>query len=155
MSSEWMGRYRPLVAQLVRHGNLAVKALKHRDALAPGVLLSSTEWQVLETVIEHELQVTNMNRLAEGIGIPQSTFSKTVTYLCGQGLVEKYQTANNKKNVILRPTELALKVYESQSRVLEEHVFAPFFRELEDVGDRELEAMTRALERLNCGMDTE
>ena len=90
MTSEWMGRYRPLVAALVKHGNMAVNNLKHRTEIVPGVRLSSTEWQVLESVIEHELQVTNMNRLAEEIGIPQSTFSKTVSYLCGLGLVEKY-----------------------------------------------------------------
>lgn len=153
MSSEWMGRYRPLVAALVKHGNTAVKGLKVRSEPVPGVKLSATEWQVLETVIEHGLQVTNMNRLAELIGIPQSTFSKTVSYLCGLELVEKYQTANNKKNVILRPTELALEVYRVQSGFLKEMVFEGFFRELEQVDDAALAALTRAVERLNGGME--
>lgn len=153
MSSEWMGRYRPLVAALVKHGNTAVNGLRLRSEPVPGVKLSATEWQVLETVIEHGLQVTNMNRLAELIGIPQSTFSKTVSYLCGQGLVEKYQTSNNKKNVILRPTELAQEVYRVQSDFLKKRVFEGFFRELEQVDDAALAALTRAVERLNGGME--
>lgn len=153
MASEWMGRYRPLVAALVKHGNVAVNGLKHRSEPIPGVRLTATEWQVLETVIEHELQVTNMNRLAERIGIPQSTFSKTVSYLCGQGLVEKYQTANNKKNVILQPTELAREVYSVHSGFLKEKVFERFFCALENIDDAALDVMTKAVEYLNGGME--
>ena len=152
MTSEWMGRYRPLVAALVKHGNMAVNNLKHRTEIVPGVRLSSTEWQVLESVIEHELQVTNMNRLAEEIGIPQSTFSKTVSYLCGLGLVEKYQTASNKKNVILQPTDLAREVYRRYSLLLQENVFGDFFRELERADDDTLNKLTKAIESLNQKM---
>jgi len=152
MGSEWMGRYRPLVAALVKHGNIAVNGLKHREEPVPGVRLSANEWQVLETVIEHQLEVTNMNRLAERIGIPQSTFSKTVSYLCAQALVEKYQTATNRKNVILKPTELAMQVYTAYSRVLEEHMFRSFFRKLESLDDGALETVTQALEDLNRDM---
>ena len=152
MSSEWMGRYRPLVAALVRHGNIAINGLKHRGEPLPGVKLSATEWQVMETVIEHQLEVTNMNRLAERIGLPQSTFSKVVSYLCGQGLVEKYQTATNRKNVILKPTELALQVYEAHSKVLEEQMFRGFFRDLDGLDDDALDTVIRALEGLNQRM---
>ena len=148
MSSEWMGRYRPLVAALVRHGNMAINGVKHRDEVYDGVKLSPTEWQVLESVIEHQLEVVNMNALAGRMGLPQSTFSKTVSYLCAQGLVEKYQTANNKKNVILKPTELALKVYETHSGVLEEYYFGSFFKVLEPLDDEAIGIVTRAIETL-------
>lgn len=153
MQSEWMGRYRPLVAALVKHSNINSKYSKNKSDNGNGVQLSANEWQVLETVIEHQHEVTNMNRLSEAIGLPQSTFSKTVKYLCSVGLVEKYQTATNRKNVILKPTAPALAIYEKHSAVLERYIFNEFFRQLEAIGDKDLQTFVRAIESLNVALD--
>lgn len=153
MYSDWMGRYRPLVAALVKHGNISIKKVKQRSDNGNGIMLSATEWQVLEAVIEHQHEVTNMNRLIESIGLPQSTFSKTVKYLCEQGLVEKYQTSTNRKNVILKPTELAMEVYRNHSAVLERFIFQDFFQQLEGISNKDLSAFIHALESLNAILD--
>lgn len=149
MQSEWMGRYRPLVAALVKHSNINTKLGKNRSENECGVPLSANEWQVLETVIEHQHEVSNMNRLAEAIGLAQSTFSKTVKYLCGIGLVEKYQTATNRKNVILKPTPTALELYERHSAVLAQYVFRDFFHQLESIQDKDLQTLIHAIDALN------
>lgn len=153
MQSEWMGRYRPLVAALVKHSNINTKLGKNRSETEIGIPLTANEWQVLETVIEHQHEVSNMNRLAEAIGIPQSTFSKTVKYLCGAGLVEKYQTATNRKNVILKPTTLACDLYEKHAAILAQYVFGDFFRQLEQIGDEDLQTVIHAIEMLNHALD--
>lgn len=153
MQSEWMGRYRPLIAALVKHSNINSKHSKNKSDNGNGVQLSANEWQVLETVIEHQNEVTNMNRLAEAIGLPQSTFSKTVKFLCSIGLVEKYQTATNRKNVILKPTTPALAIYEKHSVVLNQYIFSDFFRQLDGIKDEDLQTFIRAIESLNAALD--
>ena len=153
MQSAWMGRYRALVAALVKHSNINTKLGKNRSETEIGIPLTANEWQVLETVIEHQHEVSNMNRLAEAIGIPQSTFSKTVKYLCGAGLVEKYQTSTNRKNVILKPTALACALYEKHAAVLEQYIFGDFFRQLEQIGDEDLQTVIHAIEMLNHALD--
>ena len=50
-SSDWMGRYRPLVSALVQHSNLFAHSGAKLEAV-PGCVLSSQEWQTLEYLIE-------------------------------------------------------------------------------------------------------
>ena len=115
MNTEWMGRYRPLVAELVRHTNIVQRALGIKSEIGEGISLSVQEWQVFEYIIEHADDDAHMNLISDRLGIPQSSFSKMIKTLCGCGLVDKYQMINNKKNIILRPSERGREIYEKRA----------------------------------------
>ena len=142
-----MGRYRPLVAALVRHSNITSRA--QNVDIGERVCISPVVWQVLEYLIEHEGEADCMNRISETLGIPQSSFSKIARQLTDLGLVERFRTASNRKNIILRPTEKAHRLYDSFSHTIFEHSFRPFFETLDAVDDEALACFTAALNRLN------
>ena len=147
-----MGRYRPLVAALVKHTNMVQRASGRTVCLADGVPLTAQEWQVFEYVLEHQDDDSCMNHISERLGIPQSTFSKIIKYLCEQGLVDKYQTETNRKNIILRPSADGADLYRQQAAVLGKELFGAFFQDLEDMSDEQLKHFTDALERLNTAL---
>ena len=53
MDSEWMGRYRNLVAALVQHSNIVMKASSEKAEVSRGIFLNPNEWQILEYLVEH------------------------------------------------------------------------------------------------------
>lgn len=152
MNTEWMGRYRPLVAALVRHANIVQRGTSAKTVIVEGISLSVQEWQVFEYIIEHLNDDAHMNLISNRLGIAQSSFSKIVKELCAYGLVEKYQMTNNKKNIILRPSELGFAVYDEHATYLNEHLFADFFRQFEPFSDEEILRISRAIETLNNQM---
>ena len=52
VGTEWMGRYRPLVAALVKHTNVVQRAAGRTVRLSEEVSLSTQEWQVFEYILE-------------------------------------------------------------------------------------------------------
>ena len=90
-----------------------------------------------------------MNDASSQLSIPQSTFSKTVKQLVEAGLVEKYQAVNNRKNIILRPTEKAIGVYSDFAQKHAKQIWQPFFDALKDVDDEDLHAVVRAIDVLD------
>ena len=150
MKAEWMGRYRDLVAMLVQHTNIVARSAFEAYEISEGVFLTHVGWQVLEYLMEHEDDVDCMNRVSECLGIPQSSFSKIARQLTDLKLVERYQRSGNRKSIILKPTPLAKKIYDRNSRFLLEQYFFPFFEKLEAVDDASLACVTEALAILNA-----
>lgn len=153
MESDWMGRYRPLVAALVRHANVSMSASGKRKGIGGGLELTSLEWQVLESIVEHRNKSISMTAISDSIGVAQSTFSKTAKKLCDMNLVEKYQAINNRKNIILRPTEDAIELYKSNSLRLQSDVFGGFFEKLSVISDKDLSVVIDAVQTLNDALD--
>ena len=149
MNTEWMGRYRPLVAALVRHTNTIQRTMSMKTEVYDGIRLTAQEWQVLEYIIEHLNDDAHMNLISERLGIPQSSFSKMVKVLCGYGLVDKYQMTVNRKNIILRPSDYGLRVYAENSPNVKKSTFVNFFSRLDSFSDEEIERFTKAIEALN------
>ena len=149
MGTEWMGRYRPLVAELVRHSNITQRFSTRRSQVAEGIVLNAQEWQVFEYILEHEDDDAYMNLISERLGIAQSTFSKIVKSLYSQGLVLKYQTNRNRKNIILRPSDKGREVYQNYSADLVSITFEGFFSSLKEFNDEEISRITGALRQLN------
>ncbi len=147
---EWMGRYRAVVAALVQHVNAVSKSgvalYTYED-----IYLTPNEWQVLEYIVEHREDDENMANMISSLAIPQSSFSRIQKKLCSMGLLERFQTLDNRKNVILKPTELALKAYAFHSEELYRLMFKPFFDELKDFSDEQLERFAHAIETLSKG----
>lgn len=65
-----MGRYRPLVAALVRHTNIVQRTFSKRAPLTEGISLTAQEWQVFEYILEHQEDDSCMNCISEQLGIP-------------------------------------------------------------------------------------
>lgn len=147
-----MGRYRPLVAALVKHTNVVQRAAGRTVRLSDELSLTVQEWQVFEYILEHQNDDSCMNLISERLGIPQSTFSKITKFLCQQGLVDKYQTEVNRKNIILRPSAAGAELYHRQVSTAGQQLFSGFFRDLEGLSDEQLAVFAAALEHLNAAL---
>lgn len=149
---DWMGRYRNLVSALVQHSNVVSKAGNERHYMYDGIYMTSNEWQVMEYIVEQRNQDERMILMSETLGIPQSSFSKIIKSMSALGLVERYRSVDNKKNIIVKPTPLALKVYDYHAQQSYDEVFKPFFDALEEVDDESLDKVTKAIELLSNGI---
>lgn len=148
METEWMGRYRHLIAALVRHVNVASTGNFERDDFGDGVLLRPISWQTLEYSIEHIDHTDSMTDIARSLGIPQSTFSKLVKELVSYGFVEKYIATNNRKNVILRPTEKGIAFFRRYNDERNIGLFTDFMAEMDSFSDEQIARFAHALETL-------
>lgn len=155
MAYEWMGRYRRLISAIVVHGNEYARQQNIKHEISDGLYLTPQEWQILEYIVEHADECNNMIYIADSLGIPQSTFSKTVKLLCELDLTEKFQSTTNKKNIILRPTEYAQKVYEENAKKLDNRMFHKFFETLDGMDDENIETFTLAIEALIAALREE
>lgn len=149
MQTEWMGRYRPLVAALVQHSNITARAAARSNEIGEGIFLNTVSWQTLEYLIEHGDDASCMTHIHEALGIPQSSFSKIARQLTDLGLVERYQSTANRKNIILKPSEKALRLYRSFSQRIYEKDFQPFFEDLDALDDESLAVIISALQAFN------
>ena len=148
---EWMGRYRPLVEQLVLNSHEARRAMKKKGDLGDGIWLNAVEWQVLEYVYEHE-EDEKMAHIYERIGLAQSSFSKCAKTLSDYGLIARYHKSDNRKEVIIKITDRGRKLYERFAGQLADSSWGDFFRELDALSDEDLEHVIRAMVLLNRGM---
>lgn len=149
---DWMGRYRNLVAAIVQHTNVITKAGNVSHFMYDGIYMTSNEWQVMEYIVEHRDDDEKMILMSEALGIPQSSFSKIIKRMSALGLVERYRSIDNKKNIILKPTALAMEVYNFHAEQSYNEVFKPFFDALEGISDDDLETVTRAISLLSSNI---
>ena len=152
METDWMGRYRPLVAALVLHANVVNRGLSMRSDIGDGIMLNPQEWQVLEFVIEHSDSYFSMIEISRELGIPQSSFSRIVKTIQDYKLISKYQVAGNRKNIVLRPTEYGKSLYSKRVGGSSSIDFISFFKELDSLSDDSIKTFTRALNNLTLGL---
>ena len=148
---EWMGRYRPVVAALVQHVNAVSKdgSVHH---IFEDVYLRPNEWQVLEYIVEHREDDAKMIHMSEALGFHQSYFSKITRTLSNLGLVERFHSEGNKKDIFLKPTDFALTVYDFHTKQSNRNYFKPFFDALESLSDEDLATVTKAITILSENM---
>jgi len=145
----WMGRYAPLIAALIKHSNIITKNSAVKMHIYENIYLTTNAWQILEYIVDNRDQNNPMIHISEKLGIPQSSFSKVIAELCQMGLVEKYKLASNKKNIILKPTALALEAYTYHTQHSYQSYFKRFFEAMEGFSDDELERFTQAISILS------
>ena len=129
MKLEWMGKHRAAVEAMIRCGNSYSQGVNLRGLMTDKVDISAAELQVMEYILENEERRENMSQVAARLDISQSSFSKLVSELVRLGLLEKYRTSNNRKNVIIQPTDFAREVYQ-QYAVDALRSWQPIFDEL-------------------------
>lgn len=150
--TEWMGRYRALVAAIVQHTNVVIEGETLRKYMYDGIYLSTKEWQVLEYIVEHREDDAKMIHMSEALGFHQSYFSKITRTLSNLGLVERFHIEGNKKDVFLKPTDFALTVYDYHTQQSNKNYFKPFFDALESVSDEDLATVAKAITILSENM---
>lgn len=140
MKLEWLGEYRDVVASIYRAGN-AYSIMCKRETLGRKVAFSPYEVQIMETVMEYEDGNRNMSWYAHKMGLTTSTYSKYVKKLVSKGLLEKYRTADNRKNVILRVSSLGKEEYETYSVLAARLWFHELFAKLDRMTPEERRAI--------------
>lgn len=148
MKLEWMGTHRAAVEAVIRYGNSYAQGLNLQGLVTEAASISAAELQVMEYILENEERRDNMSQVAARLEISQSSFSKIVSQLCRMGLLEKYRTCRNRKNVIVQPTDLAREIYRQYA---EEALrgWTPFFEQLDSMGPEAEAAFIRALSTLS------
>ena len=95
----------------------------------------------MEHILEYSDLRRNMKWFAEQLGLSQATYSKYVRKLVDKGLLEKYHTEGNRKDIILMVSPLGLKEYADYSRQMKETGFGELFDLLDSFNADELDAV--------------
>ena len=149
MSQFPRNRYMPLFKAIMKHTIMVNSGMNDRIPLDENLSVTVQEWMVEELIVEQQEGYYSMVELSRMIGMPPSSFFRIVRQLQKAGLVEKYRIQSNKKSIVLRPTQLAQKIYEKRSTEVREAIWGDFFRELDGLGDAEIAALVRAFNKLN------
>jgi DNA-binding MarR family transcriptional regulator len=153
MKLEWMGRYRELMGLLSKYvnifGNFGNKAVAEKL----GFRLTSQQWQTLECIIEYEDENKNMVFMANKIGLKKSTFSKFIKVLVNHGLVERYQQNDNRKDIILKPSEKGRIYYKDRSQIILESAWKEAFAVLDKLSDESLAIVVDFMSKIIDDLD--
>ena len=133
MELVWMGKYRNIVEKCIRYGNVYASAYKKEYHVDSDLSFTPAQVQVLEYILENEEKNESMGQIAARLGISQSAFSKNVQKMTEKGLLEKYHFENNRKTVIVKPTEKGRKAYEHYSEYIYRQIFQKMFTELDAI----------------------
>ena len=143
MKLEWMGAYRDIVGDFYRSANGYSQICKN-ELFGSEVRFSPYEVQIMEHIMEYADQRRNMKWFAEQLGLSQATYSKYVRKLVDKGLLEKYHTEANRKDIILMVSPLGLKEYRQYSEQMKKEVFGELFDLLDSFSPEELNAVQKA-----------
>ncbi len=146
MELVWMGKYRNIVEKCIRYGNVYASTYKKEYHYDFDISFSPAQVQVLEYILENEEKNEPMGQIASRLGISQSAFSKNVQKMTEKGLLEKYHFENNRKTVIVKPTEKGRKAYELYSEYIYRHIFQKMFAELDAIPFEYIETFAHILD---------
>lgn len=155
MQLEWMGEYREVVESLMHYCNVYASVYKKEQTHGTEVSFSYTQIQVLEYLLENEELNQNMSCIATRLGITFSTFSKLVNKLEAKGLLEKYYLEGNKKNIVVRVSDLGRRVYAVYSEEILKSHFAGMFECLKEIPPEYLPVFAKALRQTSLGKQLE
>lgn len=127
MKLEWMGSYREMVEKLIKYCNVYASVYNREMAHGAEIDFSFSQIQVVEYLLENEDLHQNMSEIASRLGISLSAFSKLVNRLMKKGLLEKFHTRENQKNVIVKVTDFGRKVYGEYSDFILKTHFSKMF----------------------------
>ena len=133
MKLEWMGEYREIVEKLIKYCNHYAQSCKVEKCYGTDIPISFAQVQVLEYLLENEELHQNMSEIAARLGIRISYFSKLVNKLVEKGLLEKYHTVDNKKDVIVKATDYGKTTYLKYADVIYKYHFKAMFEEADAI----------------------
>ena len=149
-TNEWMGRYRPLIKELVKYENYYSRiSTSKRLQVDDSIFMSANEWQVLEYIIEHDDDPEYILNISDDLGIAPSSLSKQVKSLVNHGLIERYHTSSNKKKIVVKSTDKGKQLYENNVSSIMMPLFQVLFDGLEKIPDKYLNQFVTALSDYN------
>ena len=146
MGLDWLGKYQEFVSKLVDFGNAYAQNFRVERNYNTPVELSASEMQVIEYILQREHENYNMAEIATLVGVSQSTFSKNVNKLRQKGLLEKFHTSNNRKEIIVRVSDYGKEVYEAYRKYAYEALFKRIFEILEEIPEEYVAKFTEILD---------
>jgi DNA-binding MarR family transcriptional regulator len=146
LAVEWMGKYRTFVEKIVKYGNAYAESYKKEYPYNTVFLFSAAQIQVLEYLLENEDKNQNMLEIAKRLGISKSAFSKHVKKMVEKGLLEKYHTSDNKKNIIIKVSTIGKEVYSQYVQYAYEKCFKKIFSLLDEIPMQYIEKMEAILD---------
>ena len=144
MDLQWMGRYRELVRALVYYSNSSNRSVLASKKKEEAGHLSMHDYQVLEYICEFEDDNRIMTDISRDTGIAQSIITKCTKNLLALGLIERYRLGNNRKSIVLQPTQAGREKYLQIAQQEVEPAFKAFFKALEEFTPEQLEAIGKA-----------
>lgn len=147
MKLEWLGEYREIIEKIIKFGNSYASRYQKESYAGTPVLFSAIQLQTMEYILENEEKHQNMAEVAARLGVSPSAFSKNVKKMLEKGLLEKYHTANNRKNVVVKISPLGRKIYADYSKYALEHHFKPLFQILDEIPKEYIEKFAQVLDR--------
>ena len=132
MKLEWMGEYRDVVEKLMKYCNQYGNIYKREMYHGTKIKISYAQVQVIEYLLENEDRHQNMSMIASRLGISLSVFSKLANQLVKKGLLQKFHTKTNKKDVIIQVTELGRSTYADYC----DYIVRTHFRLMFEVADQ-------------------
>ena len=146
MKLEWLGEYRDFVEKMIKFANMYANSYQKESYYGSEIHFSPSQLQTMEYILESEDKNQNMGEIAARLGISPSAFSKNVKKMIDKGLLEKYHTADNRKNVIVKVSPLGREVYQAYSQFALEHRFAPIFQILDQIPREYVDKFTAVAE---------
>ena len=149
MTLEWLGRYYELIEQIIFMAN-GYSGIRSREIFTTNPPCSPEQIQVLQYLLAHENEQPIMKSIALELGMTKSAFTKLVAKLEANGLVEKYHTESNRKNIVLRASAKGRSLYEQYAVFFGKRIFDGFFAmgdKLPQTAIDQFSAMMRELNR--------
>ena len=144
MGLEWLGKHRGIVGDFYRSANGYSQICKE-EFIGEKVRFSPYEVQIMENIMEHEQDNRNMKWFARQLGLTQATYSRYVGRLVRKGMVEKYHTEDNRKNIILRLSPLGQEEYARYAEYMLRFRFGPMLEYLDSLTPDQLEAVEKVM----------
>lgn len=154
MKLEWMGEYRDVVEAIIGVANIYNQVCNYKvfSDQSGEILLTANEVQIIEYIYENEERNDNMSEVARRLSISQSTFSKKVKQLVEKGLLERYCTVNNKKNIVIKLSETGKKFYADYVAGQQTDVWREMFARLDQIDRKSIDVFVEALTILRASM---
>lgn len=146
MELEWMGKYRKFVEKMMKFGNTYARTSRGEHNYSTPVKFSASELQVLEYILENEERYENMVEIADAVGISKSALSKNIKKMEEKGLLEKYHTTDNQKNIIVRVSAYGKEVYTLYAKYSFETAFKRMFQILDEIPEEYIGKFTEVME---------
>lgn len=156
MNLSWIGESRPLIEALFQWGNQYAAAYHKQIHVTEDLSINSSEYQIIEYLLENEELQLNMAGVARRLGISPVTFSVNIAKLEKLGLVKKYYREENQKDIIVLVTDRGREVYTLFSNQLSQmwedgvlDLLAQIPMEYQEIFQQVLRNLTRD----NCGVE--
>ena len=154
MKLPWMGEYRDMIEAVIGLANSYNQICNYKvfSDRSGNIKLTATEVQIIEYVLENEERNENMSAIAQRLSISQSTFSKKVKQLVQMGLLERYCTATNRKNIVIKVSEAGKNFYNYYAQSKQVDAWHEMFKELDKIDKESIQSFTNALNILRKSM---